>query len=63
VEPVGRYSLVQPYVAGGDNALVGQGVVVLLALLAAAFGAIGIVVRQRATLDVPPEHAVSTVME
>lgn len=34
----------------------------LLALLAAVFAAIGIVVRQRATMDVPPEHGVSTVM-
>jgi drug/metabolite transporter (DMT)-like permease len=37
-------------------------VVVLLALLAAVFLAIGIVVRQRATMNVPPEHGVSTVM-
>jgi drug/metabolite transporter (DMT)-like permease len=36
--------------------------VVLLALLAAVFAAIGIVVRQRATMDVPPEHGVSTLM-
>jgi drug/metabolite transporter (DMT)-like permease len=42
--------------------LVGQGLVVLLALLAALFLAIGIVVRQRATMDVPPEHGVSSVM-
>lgn len=35
---------------------------VLLALLAAVFLAIGIVVRQRATLDVPAEHGVSAVM-
>jgi drug/metabolite transporter (DMT)-like permease len=44
------------------NALVGHGLVVLLALLAALFLAIGIVVRQRATMDVPPEHGVSSVM-
>jgi drug/metabolite transporter (DMT)-like permease len=44
------------------DALVGHGLVVLLALLAAVFLAIGIVVRQRATIDVPPEHGVSTVM-
>jgi drug/metabolite transporter (DMT)-like permease len=42
--------------------LVGHGLVVLLALLAALFLAIGIVVRQRATMDVPPEHGVSSVM-
>jgi drug/metabolite transporter (DMT)-like permease len=36
--------------------------VVLLALLAAVFLAIGIVVRQRATLDVPAEDGVSAVM-
>jgi drug/metabolite transporter (DMT)-like permease len=42
--------------------VVSQGLVVLLALLAAVFLAIGIVVRQRATLDVPPEHGVSGVM-
>ena len=35
---------------------------VLLALLAALFLAIGIVVRQRATIDVPAEHGVSSVM-
>ncbi|CAN3131520.1 EamA-like transporter family protein [Mycobacterium sp. smrl_JER01] len=34
----------------------------LLAFLAAVFLAIGIVVRQRATLDVPAEHGVSAVM-
>lgn len=44
------------------SALVGHGLVVLLALLAAVFLAIGIVVRQRATLDVPEEHGVSSVM-
>jgi drug/metabolite transporter (DMT)-like permease len=44
------------------DALVGHGLVVLLAILAAIFMAIGIVVRQRATIDVPPEHGVSTVM-
>jgi drug/metabolite transporter (DMT)-like permease len=45
-----------------SNALVGQGLVVLLALLSAVFLAIGIVVRQRATIDVPDEHGVSGVM-
>ena len=44
------------------DALVGHGLVVLLSLLAALFLAIGIVVRQRATIDVPPEHGVSSVM-
>jgi len=36
--------------------------VVLFALCAAVCAAIGIVVRQRATIDVPPEYGVSTVM-
>lgn len=36
--------------------------VVLFALCAAVFAAVGIVVRQRATLDVPEEHGVSAVM-
>jgi drug/metabolite transporter (DMT)-like permease len=36
--------------------------VVVLALLAAVFLAVGIVVRQRATMDVPQEHGVSSVM-
>jgi drug/metabolite transporter (DMT)-like permease len=44
------------------DALVGQGLTVLLAVLAAVFLAIGIVVRQRATMDVPQEHGVSSVM-
>jgi drug/metabolite transporter (DMT)-like permease len=44
------------------DALVGHGLTVLLALLAAVFLAIGIVVRQRATMDVPQEHGVSSVM-
>jgi drug/metabolite transporter (DMT)-like permease len=44
------------------DALVGHGLTVLFALLAAVFLAIGIVVRQRATMDVPEEHGVSTVM-
>jgi drug/metabolite transporter (DMT)-like permease len=44
------------------DALVGHGLVVLLAVLAAVFLAIGIVVRQRATMDVPQEHGVSSVM-
>ena len=34
----------------------------LLALLAAVFLAVGIVVRQRATIDVPAEYGVSAVM-
>jgi drug/metabolite transporter (DMT)-like permease len=42
--------------------LVGHGLTVLLAVLAAVFLAIGIVVRQRATMDVPQEHGVSSVM-
>jgi len=42
--------------------LVGHGLVVLFALLAALFLAIGIVVRQRATMDVPEEQGVSAVM-
>lgn len=44
------------------GAVVGHGLTVLLALLAAAFLAIGIVVRQRATMDVPAEFGVSPVM-
>lgn len=39
-----------------------QGLVVVLALLAAVCMAIGIVVRQRATIDVPYEYGVSTRM-
>jgi drug/metabolite transporter (DMT)-like permease len=39
-----------------------HGLVVLLSLCAAVFMAIGIVVRQRATMDVPSELGVSTVM-
>ena len=42
--------------------MIGHGLVVLLAVIAALFLAIGIVVRQRATMDVPPEHGVSSVM-
>ncbi|WNG87417.1 DMT family transporter [Mycobacterium sp. ITM-2016-00317] len=42
--------------------MIGHGLTVLLAFLAAVFLAIGIVVRQRATLDVPAEHGVSMVM-
>lgn len=42
--------------------MIGHGVTVLLAFLAAVFLAVGIVVRQRATLDVPAEHGVSAVM-
>jgi drug/metabolite transporter (DMT)-like permease len=46
----------------GSARLVGHGLAVLFALLAAVFAAVGIVVRQRATMDVPPEKGVSTVM-
>lgn len=42
--------------------MIDQVLVVVFALCAAIFAAIGIVVRQRATLDVPEEHGVSTVM-
>ncbi|MDG4668431.1 DMT family transporter [Mycobacterium sp. 236(2023)] len=42
--------------------MIGHGLTVLLAFLAAVFLAVGIVVRQRATLDVPVEDGVSTVM-
>ena len=42
--------------------MVGHGLTVIFALLAAVFLAIGIVVRQRATMDVPAEHGVSAVM-
>jgi drug/metabolite transporter (DMT)-like permease len=44
------------------NRLVGHGLVVLLAFLAALFLAVGIVVRQRATMNVPAEQGVSGVM-
>jgi drug/metabolite transporter (DMT)-like permease len=44
------------------GAVIGHGLTVLLALLSAAFLAIGIVVRQRATIDVPAELGVSPVM-
>ncbi|BBZ09472.1 hypothetical protein MDOR_36410 [Mycolicibacterium doricum] len=46
----------------GVSGLVGHGFAVSFALLAAIFMAIGIVIRQRATLDVPPEKGISTVM-
>jgi hypothetical protein len=39
-----------------------HGLTVVSALLAAVFAAIGIVVRQRATMDVPAEAGVSPVM-
>jgi hypothetical protein len=42
--------------------LLGHGLAVFFALLAAVFAAVGIVVRQRATMDVPAEKGVSTVM-
>jgi drug/metabolite transporter (DMT)-like permease len=42
--------------------VLGHGLVVLFALCAAIFMAIGIVVRQRATLDVPSDQGVSAVM-
>lgn len=42
--------------------MLGNSLAVLFALCAAVFAAVGIVVRQRATMDVPPEKGVSTVM-
>lgn len=42
--------------------MLGHGLAVFFALLAAVFAAVGIVVRQRATMDVPAEKGVSTVM-
>lgn len=42
--------------------MIDQLLVVLFALCAAIFAAVGIVVRQRATMDVPEEDGVSTVM-
>jgi drug/metabolite transporter (DMT)-like permease len=39
-----------------------QGLVIIFALLAAVCMAIGIVVRQRATMDVPEDRGVSTTM-
>ncbi len=44
------------------GAVISHGLTVLLALLSAAFLAIGIVVRQRATMDVPAELGVSPMM-
>lgn len=44
------------------HSLLSQYLAVLFALCAAVFMAVGIVVRQRATLDVPPEKGVSTMM-
>ncbi|GJF10761.1 hypothetical protein NGTWS0302_27080 [Mycolicibacterium cyprinidarum] len=44
------------------GAVIGHGLTVLLALLSAAFLAVGIVARQRATIDVPAELGVSPVM-
>ncbi len=42
--------------------MIGQGLVVFFALCAAVCMAIGIVIRQRATLDVPPDQGISSVM-
>jgi drug/metabolite transporter (DMT)-like permease len=42
--------------------VIGHGLTIVLALCAAIFMAIGIVVRQRATMDVPSEDGVSTRM-
>ncbi|MBU9767272.1 hypothetical protein FR943_26000 [Mycobacterium sp. TNTM28] len=42
--------------------MLGNSLAVLFALCAAVFAAVGIVVRQRATMDVPPEKGVSSVM-
>lgn len=42
--------------------MLGNSLAVLFALCAAVFAAVGIVVRQRATMDVPAEKGVSTVM-
>lgn len=42
--------------------MIGHGLVIVFALCAAISMAIGIVVRQRATMDVPSEHGVSAVM-
>lgn len=42
--------------------MIGQGLVIVFALCAAICMAIGIVVRQRATLDVPSDEGVSSVM-
>ncbi len=44
------------------DAVIGHGLTVVLALLSAAFLAIGIVARQRATMDVPAELGVSPLM-
>ena len=42
--------------------MIGHGLVIVLALCAAVFMAVGIVVRQRATMDLPAEDGVSAVM-
>ena len=42
--------------------MVGHGLAVLFAFLAALFLAVGIVVRQRATMDVPEDKGVSPTM-
>ncbi len=42
--------------------MVGHGLAVMFALLAALFLAVGIVVRQRATMDVPEDQGVSALM-
>ena len=46
----------------GRARLIGHGLVIVLALCAAVFMAIGIVVRQRATMDLPSEDGVSAAM-
>src|SRR5271165_2652461 len=51
-----------PLTAGAFGGVMPQGLVVLLALLAAVCSAIGIVIRQRATMEVPADRGVSTAM-
>jgi drug/metabolite transporter (DMT)-like permease len=49
-------------IAGAYGGVMTQGLVVVLAVFAAVCSAIGIVIRQRATMEVPDEHGVSTAM-
>ena len=42
--------------------MMSRGLVVLLALLAAVFAALGISIRQRATMEVPHEQSMGTAM-
>ncbi len=60
IRPAGPDS--EPLKRGRDTDLLDHALAVAAALASAVFLAIGIVVRQRATLDVPADQGVSTVM-